>query len=69
MCFYAKGNCPEESTSQLTWPPTQPGQTVMLPCFPNTTSINLTATRTCDDNGGNWMAPNTSDCTNGKSIM
>ena len=64
---FFKGNCSEERTSQLTWPPTQPGQTVMQSCFPYTTSTNLTATRTCDSNG-NWMAPNTSDCTNGKSI-
>ena len=65
--FLLIGNCSEEHTNQLTWPPTQPGQTVMQPCFPNTTAINLTATRTCDSNG-NWTAPNTSDCTNGKVI-
>ena len=65
--FFVKGNCPEELASTLTWPSTQPGQSVMQPCFPNTTSTNLTATRTCDSNG-NWMAPNTSDCTNGNYI-
>ena len=59
------GNCSEEHTNQLTWPSTESGQTVTQLCFPNTTSINLTATRTCDSNG-NWIAPNTSDCTNGK---
>ena len=65
LFFAYIGNCSEEHTSQLTWPSTESGQTVTQLCFPNTTSINLTATRTCD-NDENWMAPNTSDCTNGK---
>ena len=40
----------------------------MQPCFPNVSSINFTATRTCGEIGV-WLPANISECSRGKSAF
>ena len=71
--LYTTARCPEEPERNglVVWPITGAGQTVMQPCFPNVSSINFTATRTCvnNDNIGWWLPANISECSQGKSAF